>query len=48
MGFCGFENQQYGDIVLLEAEFDDEVMVECKCLRKRAREEDGKTGETIQ
>ena len=41
------ENQQCGDMVLLEAEFDDEVMVECKCLREHAREEDGKTGETI-
>ena len=41
------ENQQCGDIVLLEVEFDDEVTVECKCLWERAREEDGKIGETI-
>ena len=41
------ENQQCGDMVLLEAEFDDEVTVECKCLWERAGEEDGKTGETI-
>ena len=30
----------------MEAEFDDEVTVECKCLWERAGE-DGKTGETI-
>ena len=41
------ENQQCRDMVLLEAEFDDEVTVECKYLRERAREEDGKTGKTI-
>ena len=41
------ENQQCGDMVLLEAEFDDKVTVECKYLRECAREEDGKTGETI-
>ena len=34
-------------MVLLEAEFNDEVTVECKCLWERAGEEDGKTGETI-
>ena len=42
------ENQQCGDMVLLEAEFDDEVTVECKCLQERAGEEDGKIGKTIQ
>ena len=41
------ENQQCGDIVLLEAEFNDEVMVECKCLQEYTREENGKTGKTI-
>ena len=41
------ENQQCRDMVLLEAEFDDEVTVECKCLRERTGEEDSKTGKTI-
>ena len=43
----GMIDQQYGDMVLLEAEFDDKVTVECKCLQERAGEEDGKTGKTI-